>query len=1672
MFKENRKPVIGLVALLLLAAMSSLSPHGKNPAALSRNPAAAAEAGKTRSQIPRPGNVFTTPNSNLTGTGTSAYQIGTTNPATQTLPDDHGQISASVLRQIAALQRAKAGRPPAQDKMDSQLIYAARMQKGEAIAEGISVQRVDLDKDSAGRILVDITAEVTDGLLGQIQSLGGNIVNSFAKFHAIRAGLPVEAIELLAARAEVRFIAPAARAICHTGSVESQGDYAHAAVSARQSFGVDGTGVKVGVLSDSVDYLTNSQALGDLPGNLTVLAGQSGVPGTGEGTAMLEIVHDLAPGAQLYFATAYSSPANFAQNILNLRAAGCDIILDDVGYYNESPFQDAVIAQAVNSVTAAGALYFSSAGNSGNVDSGTAGTWEGDFADGGATASPLENGRIHSFATGTNYDTVGSGGSSLRVDLFWADPLGASTNDYDVYVLNSTGTSVVASSTTRQNGAQDPYENTATLVSGERIVIVKYSGAGRFLHLESGRGVLVINTPGNTKGHSCATNAFCVAATPAAAAFSAGYPVGPFPNPFSSTNIVEKFSSDGPRRVFFQADGTSITPGNFSSSGGTVRQKPDIAAADGVATTLPSGSGLNPFYGTSAAAPHAGAVAALLKSYNPLLTTAQLCGVLTNTALDIMAAGVDRDSGSGIVMAPAALQAAPPDTLRVFSGSLNLTGPAGGSFNPALQNITLTNTGAGALTWSLNSTSSWLNASPLSGTLPVGGQSNVAISPATAANTLTVGTYATVLVFSNQTSLVAQSRTVTLQVLPVFGVTPSNGFASSGMVGGPFSVNSQTYALTNLGALPLNWGVVNTSAWLTVSSLAGTLAGGAGTSLAISLNSAANTLAVGNYAATVVVTNPGASLNLNFTLQVRLSLVQNGDFETGNFTGWTQSNNIAFTSVTSGNSTYVHAGTYGAKLGPSGSLGYLSQTLPTSPGQAYLLSFWLSNPVGGSTEQFQVNWNGVTVTNITNPGAFAWSKFNFIVTAAVTNTVLQFGFRNDPDYFGLDDISVIAVSPPTISLQPTNLTVLVSSDATFSATASGSAPLTYQWRKGGTNISNGAGISGAATNVLTLTAVTTNSAGNYSLFVTNAYGSITSSVASLTVVLPPAITSSSITNRTLQCGGNTNTFALINVTGTAPLSYQWSLDGSPVLNATNTSYSVTNLHLPNHTVSVAVTNLYGSLASNAVLTVQDTLAPAITLAGANPFYVELGGAFTDPGATATDACAGAVSVIVGGVVSTNAVGTNTVTYTTVDGSGNTNTATRTVIVRDATPPTISWSFTNLVLAANSNCVALMTNVTGTNFILATDLSGALTITQSPTNNAVLPMGTNTVVITVADASGNKSYSTNSIAVIDQTPPAIALIGGSPLASELGAAFTDPGVTASDACSGISSVTTNGSVNVSAVGTNTLAYTAVDGGGNTNTVTCTVIVRDTTPPAISWSFTNLVLAANSNCVALMPDVTGTNFILATDLSPPLSVSQSPTNNSILPLGTNTVVVAVADAYGNTAYSSNTIVVQDQMPPVILSQPQSQTNLIGSTAIFSVAATACTPLVFQWYSNNAALAIPTSPTLKLSNLTLAAAGNYYVVASADGGSSTSAVATLTVNLIPPAISAVAANPDGSFNLDLAGSPGYSYILEATTNLFPANWLPIATNTLDTNGVWQFTDPSAANFPFQFYRLKLAQ
>jgi hypothetical protein len=697
--------------------------------------------------------------------------------------------------------------------------------------------------------------------------------------------------------------------------------------------------------------------------------------------------------------------------------------------------------------------------------------------------------------------------------------------------------------------------------------------------------------------------------------------------------------------------------------------------------------------------------------------------------------------------------AAAPDALAVtpFSG-FTASGVSGGPFSPSSQNFTLTNTGASSLSWTIINTSAWLNVSSSSGTLAAGASSATTVSLGSSANSLSAGAYSATVLFSNQTTQVAQPRSFSLQVSDSLALLTTNGFTTVGPVGGPFKPGAQSVTFTNLGANPVSWSLINTSSWLTVSSSSGTIPGNNSVSVTVATNAAAASLGSGVFNATLVLSNQSshAAQSLVCAALVGQSLVQNGGFETGDLTAWTLSDSGGPDSVDNGSSIVPHTGNYAFAFGQPNSLASLTQNLATTPGQTYLLSFWCSNPKSGTgTQIFQASWNGNIVfsTNRSSSFIFPWTNLKFVVTATSTSTPIQFAAENNPDYFGLDDVSVTPVALPAITQQPTNLIVVAGNTAVFSTAASGTSPLAFQWRSNGVNLANGSGVSGATTNVLTLTGVTTNRAATYTLVVTNLYGSVTSSPAILTVVAPPAITTN-LATQTIECGGNAS--FTVGASGTAPLSYQWSLDGAAIAGATNVSYSLANVHLPGHTVAVVVTNLYGRVTNSAPLNVQDTTPPLITLNGANPFYVELGGTYADPGATAYDLCAGVVPVSSNGVVNTSAVSTNTITYTAGDGNGNTGSATRTVIVRDTTPPAILWSFTNLVLAAGTNTSVLMPDVTGTNYILATDLSGTVNITQNPAFKSTIPLGTNTVVLTVADLSGNAVYSTNSIIVVAST----------------------------------------------------------------------------------------------------------------------------------------------------------------------------------------------------------------------------------------------------------------------------------------------------------------------------------
>jgi len=397
-------------------------------------------------------------------------------------------------------------------------------------------------------------------------------------------------------------------------------------------------------------------------------------------------------------------------------------------------------------------------------------------------------------------------------------------------------------------------------------------------------------------------------------------------------------------------------------------------------------------------------------------------------------------AGQGLI--DALVGGAATNALGIISSSpLAAVGAVGGPFSPTKAVITLTNSGASPLTWTLLNPRAvaWLTVSSTSGDLDPQATTDLTVSFTAAVTNLAVGNYSVSFQFTNQTSPAVQSVVFQLQVLPVLSVQPVSGFKAGGPAGGPFLPSTQTYTLSNLGGTTGAWKVVKSGNWLTVSPGSGKVAAHSQTNFTVSLNASASKLKVGVYKGSVSVLNSKNKIlqTLPFTLSIAQNLVANGGFESGTFNSWTL--NASSTQV--GNRVgLVHSGHYGAQLGQPGTLGYLSQTLPTTVGQSYRLSLWLVNPnntVGATPNEFQVQWEGATIYDAVNLPFTAWTNLQLTVTATTAGSLLQFGFQDDPYYLGLDDISVKPVAAP-------HVLAIIQSPATFRFTFATTPGAVYQ----------------------------------------------------------------------------------------------------------------------------------------------------------------------------------------------------------------------------------------------------------------------------------------------------------------------------------------------------------------------------------------------------------------------------------------------------------------------------------------------------------------------------------------------------------------------------------------------------------------------------------------------------
>ncbi|HEY3342410.1 MAG TPA: S8 family serine peptidase, partial [Anaerolineae bacterium] len=503
-------------------------------------------------------------------------------------------------------------------------------------------------KNAQGQLLIYLyTDDLSPANLNAIRVAGASVEHVSAEYHVVTVHVDAANLNALANIGAVKRmreelqpvvqgngIAPLARrtsapAACNP--VISEGDTQLNASAARSIYGVDGTGIKVGVLSDSFDKLggsdtfTTDVASGELPGstnpcgrytNVTVISETLDATGTDEGRAMAQIVHDLAPGAQLGYATAFNGLYEFASNIRALRAWGADIIVDDVYYLDEPLFQDGPVAVAISDVVGTGAMYFTSAGNGNHIVSGqNVGSYEA------AAYRPVTCpndvlvyalGDCHNFnQSGTsNTDQVTiPGNGKIDVDLQWNEPWNGVQTDFDLYLLDSAGT-VVVSSTFNSLTFQEPieylaYENPSSSSQTYQIVVNRYSGTAtpriKFFFSQQTAGITWIQFGATTGSDTVG---------PAITGHSASkYPMSVAAVPYNSMTTPEDYSSRGPAVHYYgPVLGSTAAPGITPET----IQQPDFTATDGGCTSFFGNlMGCYRFYGTSAAAPHAAAVAAL-----------------------------------------------------------------------------------------------------------------------------------------------------------------------------------------------------------------------------------------------------------------------------------------------------------------------------------------------------------------------------------------------------------------------------------------------------------------------------------------------------------------------------------------------------------------------------------------------------------------------------------------------------------------------------------------------------------------------------------------------------------------------------------------------------------------------------------------------------------------------------------------------------------------------------------------------------------------------------------------------------------------------------------------------------------------------------------------------------
>jgi hypothetical protein len=483
--------------------------------------------------------------------------------------------------------------------------------------------------DTVGRIQVRVQLRrLDDDVLARLASAGMQVEIHNARLSAARGWIDPGRLPDLAAIDDVLRITPPDYRQTNAGAVEGEHDVALGCQQTRTNLGIDGSGVRLGVISDGINSIASSQSSGDAPVVIVPDEPRCHMGDGDEGSAMIEIIHDCAPGAEIGFC----GPLDDLEMVECVRCLsetfGADVIVDDLGFVQQPFFEDGAVAVAVRDAVASGVSYFSAAGN--------------------YAQSHYQGTYLHCPDTSTRHDFGGGDctlglvfSGDLLIVLEWDEPFGAASSDYDLCV---TGESC---SSGPQDGDDDPIE--AVAISCDRFSCSRELEISRFSGVDHKLEMYFFSAPGGGVGieHDVPTDSIfghpCV---------EGAVTVGAINVSDAGTDRIEAFSSRGPCTIL----------------GAGERPKPDVCGVDGISNTRPGGFP-SPFFGTSASAPGIAAVGALLLQFDPSLTSASILDTLRGTSVDLGSPGFDFTFGAGRVEAVAAFAViTPPPTATPTPG--------------------------------------------------------------------------------------------------------------------------------------------------------------------------------------------------------------------------------------------------------------------------------------------------------------------------------------------------------------------------------------------------------------------------------------------------------------------------------------------------------------------------------------------------------------------------------------------------------------------------------------------------------------------------------------------------------------------------------------------------------------------------------------------------------------------------------------------------------------------------------------------------------------------------------------------------------------------------------------------------------------------------------------------